>query len=82
MVVHHEPLYKCDVCGTSGPWRHPPWVCLMVAMGSGYRGWEHNFHCCSDACAEKIRAMPKKEREKLAYQILGFTKPNQKNDKP
>jgi len=69
MIVQTEPLYRCDICGHVAKWDNETWTQIVCALGTGYRGWEHAFHVCSDKCDDEFRKLSKKAREKLYLTI-------------
>jgi hypothetical protein len=64
MEIITRPLYKCDVCGNTEHWSKG-WSAYLCAFGSGYSGYEEEFHVCSNECEAKLLTMTKKERLKL-----------------
>lgn len=57
-------LYRCDICGTTGPWVKG-WS-ARVFLIDRKKFWEHEFHTCSGACDAKLILMSKGDRKAMA----------------
>ncbi len=68
MHISTVKTYKCDICGTTGPWIKGKWSARVFILDSK-RLWDHEFHTCSTECDNKFVMMSKEERKALAKTI-------------
>ncbi len=70
MRVIRKPVYECDICKKQYEWIIGQWIAVVYHFGSGYAGWEHEFHVCGNVCDNRLNELGKKLRLKLANEIL------------